>query len=212
MDMDEAAPAAGSSAQAKKYTSPVDKATNDLIPEAVVYLRLLLILAALDAGKVVEAGEFALETANIVQAANRRTMDQIAAKIYFYLARSYEIQDRLAELRPTLLAVRQTAKLRKDEVLEITVVNLLLRSYLQSNLYDQADKLLSKIETPPTSNSAQTARWLFYVARLRAVQLNYAAAADHLLTAIRRAPKDEVAPGFVQIVSTQDRCRPGGHH
>lgn len=97
--------------------------------------------------------------------------------------------------------MRQTAKLRKDEVLEITVINLLLRSYLQSNLYDQADKLLSKIETPPSSNSAQTARWLFYVARLRAVQLNYAEAADHLLTAIRRAPKDEVAPGFVQIVS-----------
>jgi hypothetical protein len=27
-------------------------------------------------------------------------MDQIAAKIYFYLARAYELQDRLAELRP----------------------------------------------------------------------------------------------------------------
>lgn len=97
--------------------------------------------------------------------------------------------------------MRQTAKLRKDEVLEITVVNLLLRSYLQSNLYDQADKLLSKIEMPTSSSSAQTARWLFYVARLRAVQLNYAGAADLLLTAIRRAPKDDVAPGFVQIVS-----------
>lgn len=87
-------------AQPKKYTAPVDPATNDLIPEAVVYLRLLLILAAIDAGKIHEAGEFALETANIVQQANRRAMDQIAAKIYFYLARAYEMQDRLAELRP----------------------------------------------------------------------------------------------------------------
>ncbi|BEJ12013.1 hypothetical protein CspHIS471_0204730 [Cutaneotrichosporon sp. HIS471] len=184
----------------KKYTAPVDSSTQDLIPEGVVYLRLLIILAAVDAGKVAEAGAFAKETTDLIQAANRRTMDQIAAKVYFYLARAYELQGHLAELRPTLLAVRQSAHLRKDENLEITVVNLLLRSYLQSNLYDQADKLLSKIEMPTSSNTAQTARWYFYTARLRAVQLNYAGAADLLLTAIRRAPKDEVAPGFVQII------------
>ncbi|CAK9786175.1 putative 26S proteasome regulatory subunit [Cutaneotrichosporon oleaginosum] len=184
----------------KKYVVPLDAARQDLIPEGIVYLRLLIILAALDAGEVAEAGAFAKATTEIIQTANRRTMDQIAAKVYFYLARTYELQGRLAELRPTLLAVRQSARLRKDENLEITVVNLLLRSYLQSNLYDQADKLLSKIEMPTSSNTAQTARWLFYTARLRAVQLNYAGAADLLLTAIRRAPKDEVAPGFVQII------------
>lgn len=115
----EAGPSAPTVSVAKKYTPPIDSATNDLIPEAVVYLRLLLLLAALDAGKVAEAGAFALETTELIQALNRRTMDQIAAKIYFYLARAYELQDRLAELRPTLLAVRQTAKLRKDETLEV---------------------------------------------------------------------------------------------
>ncbi|EKC99951.1 26S proteasome regulatory subunit [Trichosporon asahii var. asahii CBS 8904] len=186
-------------AVAKKYQPPVDQ-TGELIPEGVMYLRLLIILAGIDAGLIENAGAFALETTEQIQAANRRTMDQIAAKVYFYLARCYELEGRLAELRPTLLAVRQTAKLRKDENLEITVINLLLRSYLASNLYDQADKLLSKIEMPTSSNTAQTARWLFYTARLRAVQLNYAGAADLLLTAIRRAPKDEVAPGFVQIL------------
>lgn len=87
-------------APAKKYTAPVDSATQDLIPEGVVYLRLLLILAALDAGKVAEAGAFAKETTELIQAANRRTMDQSAAKVYFYLARTYELQGRLAELRP----------------------------------------------------------------------------------------------------------------
>lgn len=87
----------------KKYTAPVDSATQDLIPEGVVYLRLLLILAALDAGKVAEAGAFAKETIELIQAANRRTMDQIAAKVYFYLARTYELQGRLAELRPCVL-------------------------------------------------------------------------------------------------------------
>lgn len=87
-------------AQPKKYVAPVDNSTQDLITEGIVYLRLLLILAALDAGKIAEAGAFAKETTDLIQAANRRTMDQIAAKVYFYLARTYELQGRLAELRP----------------------------------------------------------------------------------------------------------------
>ncbi|KAL7421790.1 26S proteasome non-ATPase regulatory subunit [Cryptotrichosporon argae] len=205
MDVDSSATAASTTAATapapapgKKYVAPTDG--GDLIPEGIVYLRLLVILLALDAGLVEPAGEFASQTVDYIGEKNRRSMDAVAAKVWFYLARAYEIQGKLAELRPALLAARQTAKLRKDEALEIMTLNLLLRSYLQSNLFDQADKLLSKIETPSSSNSAQTARWLFYVARLRAVQLNYAGAADLLLTAIRRAPKDEVAPGFVQIV------------
>lgn len=107
MDVDQAAEgedpsgsASTSTAQSKKYTPPVDQTTNDLIPEGIIYLRLLIILAAIDAGKIAEAGDFALETSKMVQQANRRTMDQISAKIYFYLARAYEMQDKLAELRP----------------------------------------------------------------------------------------------------------------
>lgn len=36
----------------------------------------------------------------IVSKANRRTLDQLAAKVYFYLARTYELQGRLSELQP----------------------------------------------------------------------------------------------------------------
>ncbi len=72
---------------------------------------------------------------------------------------------------------------------------------MASNLFEQADKLLAKVHFQGQTNQAQTVRWLFYAGRLRAVQLNYAQAHQYLLTAIRRAPKDEVAPGYVQIVS-----------
>ncbi|WVF71655.1 hypothetical protein IAT40_006463 [Kwoniella sp. CBS 6097] len=183
----------------KAYTPPVD-ASGDLLPEGVMYLRLLLILANLDAGKINEAGVFALETTELISSLNRRTMDQIAAKVWFYLARSYELQGRLAELQPAFLAVRQTASLRKDETLEVTVINLLLRSYLASQQYDQADKLIAKSTFLGAANQAQTVRWLFYAGRLRAIQLNYSQARSYLQTAIRRAPKDEVAPGFVQLI------------
>lgn len=135
--------------QNRKFTPPVDAATGDLLVEGIVYLRLLLILLNLDAGKVeevscyscilcfrelcrgnvvptcpvslstctihfegtrtalltVQAGQFASETAELVSKANRRTLDQLAAKIYFYLARAYEIQGRLSELQPCVFRV-----------------------------------------------------------------------------------------------------------
>ncbi|KAI9639580.1 proteasome regulatory subunit C-terminal-domain-containing protein [Dioszegia hungarica] len=209
MDIDQtpaetAATAAASTSEAatgaKKFSPPLDGVSQDLIPEAVAYLRLLLILMNLDAGKVEEAGTFAMETTEICGKANRRTLDQLSSKVYFYLARSYELQGRLAELQPMLLAARQTASLRQDENLEASLINLLLRSYLAQHQYDQADKLIARSTFPSAVSQAQTARWLFYAGRLRAVQLNYAQARDYLQTAIRRAPRDEVAPGFVQMV------------
>jgi 26S proteasome regulatory subunit N3 len=84
----------------KKYSPPVDPTTQDLLPECVAYLRLLLISANLDAGRVIEGGDFAMETTEMIAKANRRTMDQLAGKVWFYLARAYEIQGRLAELQP----------------------------------------------------------------------------------------------------------------
>lgn len=112
-----------------------------------------------------------------------------------------------------LLAARQTASLRQDENLEVSpftpsklifkacLINLLLRSYLAQHQYDQADKLIARSTFPSSVSQAQTVRWLFYAGRLRAVQLNYAEARDYLQTAIRRSPRDEIAPGFVQLVS-----------
>ncbi|WVW83688.1 hypothetical protein I302_105709 [Kwoniella bestiolae CBS 10118] len=200
MEVDPTTDDTSTTTQKKKFSPPLDNGGNDLVPEGIIYLRLLLILLNLDAGKVVEAGEFAQETTEIISSLNRRTMDQIAAKVWFYLARSYELQGRLAELQPSFLAIRQTASLRKDETLEVTVINLLLRSYLASQQYDQADKLIAKSTFLGAANQAQTVRWLFYAGRLRAIQLNYAQARNYLQTAIRRAPKDEVAPGFVQLI------------
>lgn len=63
MDIDqtpaETAPTAAASTSeaatgAKKFSPPLDGVSQDLIPEAVAYLRLLLILMNLDAGKVEE--------------------------------------------------------------------------------------------------------------------------------------------------------------
>jgi hypothetical protein len=50
-------------------------------------------------------------------------MDSLAAKVYFYLARVYELQgkEREKELRPLLLEAQFTATLREDVVSNVSL-------------------------------------------------------------------------------------------
>lgn len=43
------------------------------------------------------------------------------------------------------------------------LLNLLLRNYLHYNLYDQADKLVSKTTFPQAASNNQTARYMYYL-------------------------------------------------
>jgi len=45
-------------------------------------------------------------------------------------------------------------------------MNLLLRNYLTYNLYDQADKLVSKTTFPESASNNEWARYLFYLGKL----------------------------------------------
>jgi hypothetical protein len=63
----------------------------------------------------------------------------------------------------TLLAAHRTASLRRNEEAQAVLLNLLLRNYLEYNLYEQADLLLSKTTFKEESASTnQHARYLYY--------------------------------------------------
>lgn len=186
----------------KKTAAEKEKDVTDILPESDVYLRLLVVLGLIDAEQSEKAYDLAFDSIKLIQSLNRRSMDHLAAKTYFYLARSAELAggEKKDGIRPILLAAHSTASLRHDEDLQGTLINLLLRNYFQANLYDQADKLLSKTTFPESCGNAQLARYLFYLGRIRAVQLNYTESHSHLQHAIRRAPSATVAPGFHQTV------------
>ena len=99
-----------------------------------------------------------------------------------------------------LLTAQKTASLRHDDECQAVLLNLLLRNYLHYNLYDQADKLVSKTTFPVSAGNPQYARYHYYLGRIKAVQLNYSDAHANLQQAIRRAPPATVAPGFYQAV------------
>ena len=110
------------------------------------------------------------------------------------------MSNRLAEIRPTLLAAQRTATLRRDNECQATLINLLLRNYFHYNLYDQADKLVSKTAFPESAGNNQLARYMYYVGRIRAIQLNYTESHANLVQAIRKAPQNASTAGFQQAV------------
>lgn len=78
-------------------TKPVPSEPN---PEVDTYLRLLYILFLIDSKNTEKAIELSLKTAERIHDLNRRTLDPIASKVYFYLSRAHEIGGKLADIRP----------------------------------------------------------------------------------------------------------------
>ncbi|KAJ7754463.1 PCI domain-containing protein [Mycena metata] len=197
MEVDSAAAAAAAAPPAPKAPLP----TAEPVPEVDMYFRLLMMhhfeTSPSTYGKALDLGH---QTVEKMQALNRRSMDPIAAKVWYALERAYELGSELADARPLFLAAQRTASLRHDDETQASLINRLLRSYIHYSLYDQADKLVSKTTFPASAGNPQFARYHYYLGRIKAVQLNYSAAHANLQQAIRRAPGATLAPGFYQAV------------
>lgn len=158
-------------------------------PEVDVYIHLLVLLRLLDTNKLEEATECSQQLMTKVTAQNRRTLDLIAAKCYFYHSRVFELTNKLDLIRGLLHARLRTSTLRSDYEGQAVLINCLLRNYLHYSLYDQADKLVSKSVFPENASNNEWARFLFYLGRIKAARLEYSDAHKHLVQALRKAPR-----------------------
>lgn len=164
-------------------------------PEVVAYLHLLAVLAVLDTQHIDKALALSSALVDSLCAMNRRTMDELNSRAYFYHARCVELSGNFASIREALLAAYRTATLHHDAPTQAVLLNLLLRNYISYNLFDQADKLLSRTKFPETRSNNQFARYLYYNGRIKAIQLDYSDALWNLTQALRKAPQTS-AVGF----------------
>jgi 26S proteasome regulatory subunit N3 len=168
-------------------------------PEIDTYIHLLTLIYLIDTKsfeKAVTCSDYLVQK---LATHNRRTLDPLAAVSYFYYSRAYELVDRLKEIRSFLHVRLRTSTLRHDGDGQVMLLNLLLRNYIQFNLYDQADKLDSKSVFPEGASNNDWARYLYYIGLIKAIQLDYSEAHKNLMNAIRKAPQ-HVAVGFKQHV------------
>jgi 26S proteasome regulatory subunit N3 len=81
--------------------APAKPSAPEPVPEGEVYLRLLILHHLLASPSTYsKALDLAHETVEKMQALNRRSMDPIAAKVWFALERTYELGGELADARP----------------------------------------------------------------------------------------------------------------
>ncbi|XP_043910970.1 26S proteasome non-ATPase regulatory subunit 3 [Protopterus annectens] len=174
-------------------------ASSPLLPEVEVYLQLLMVIHMINSKRYTEVQKISEDLMQKISSQNRRALDLVAAKCYYYHSRVYESLNKLDSIRSFLHSRLRTATLRHDADGQATLLNLLLRNYLHYNLYDQAEKLVSKSVFPEQANNNEWARYLFYTGRIKAIQLEYSEARRTLTNALRKAPQ-HTAVGFKQTV------------
>lgn len=169
------------------------------LPEVDAYFHLLALVRLLDANLLDKASQCAQQLMTKIMSQNRRSLDLIAAKSYFYHSRVAELTNKLDTIRGFLHARLRTATLRNDFEGQAVLINCLLRNYLHYSLYDQADKLVNKSVFPESASNNEWARFLYYLGRIKSAKLEYSDAHKHLIQAMRKAPQN-AAVGFRQTV------------
>ena len=78
-------------------------------------------------------------------------------------------------------------------------MNIIIRSFLMQNQVEQARNFISKTTFPDTVSNNQYARYLYYVGRIKAIQLEYSSAQTNLIQALRKAPEVGALAFRVQV-------------
>ncbi|CAH0037792.1 unnamed protein product [Clonostachys solani] len=185
------------------------KEIKEIIPEIDIFLGILIQVHLFDTKQYQEGADFSQYLSERIQTLNRRTLDSLSAKVYFYFSLFCEHmaplppspESPVVAIRPTLLAALRTAVLRKDIDTQASVIVLLLRNYLLTSHISQADLLVSHTQFPENAVNNQVARFLYYLGRIRAIQLRYTEAHEHLTAATRKAPSSNCALGFSQTAT-----------
>ncbi|EPS40328.1 hypothetical protein H072_5877 [Dactylellina haptotyla CBS 200.50] len=180
------------------------KAPNVILPEIDVYLHLAVQVYLLDRREYDKGAKFSDDLVKRMHGMNRRTLDSLAAKVYFYYSMFNEYlpgSEPSIGIRAQLLASLRTATLRKDIDTQATIIVLLLRNYLSTSHINQADLLVTHAAFPESAANNLFARYSYYLGRIRAIQLDYSSAHEYLISATRKAPQVSVAAGFVQAAN-----------
>lgn len=159
-----------------------------------------------DNGEFEKGADFSDNFVDKIREWNRRTLDQIGAKAYHYYSLFTEELDpkppskqaKVIELRPTLLLALRSAVIRKDYDTQAAVTVLLLRNYISTADITQADLLVAQTQFPASASNNQVCRYLYYIGRIRAIQLAYTQAHENLESATRKSPTAGPAVGFYQ--------------
>uniref|UniRef100_A0A6U3CQC7 PCI domain-containing protein n=1 Tax=Lotharella globosa TaxID=91324 RepID=A0A6U3CQC7_9EUKA len=196
MEVEDGKAKEGESMEVEEVAEAGDDQT--LVPEISIYLKVLLTIFLIDNDKNKEASNIAEECLDIVKQHNKRTMDIISARVYFYYSLAHTRLGNPLAIRNKLLALYRSACLHHDVPGQAVLMNAILANYLHYNMYGQAE-MFCRVTTPIEKDNNQYARYLYYFGKINTVQLHYSDADEYLTQALRKCPKSAI--GFRQVAT-----------
>ncbi len=118
-------------------SSKGDESRTTCLPEVEIYLNFLVLILLIKYKLYEQASTSSARLIASATKYNRRTLHPILAKIYVCYGRVHELSGTFAAIRGELLAAHRTACLHHNQIGQATILNLLLRSYVQEKHYDQ---------------------------------------------------------------------------
>jgi len=116
--------------------------------ETQLFLYDLLLMKLLDDGDYKNAKEFGDFVFARLKNVNLRTLDHLGAKAMYFIALANEKLGMLSQVRQLMFESYKTSSLRKDLIGQATITNVILRSYISQNMYEQARQFIIKTNFP----------------------------------------------------------------
>ena len=94
----------------------------------------------------------------------------------------------------------RTACIEMDQISQVTLINCIIRYYLNNKNVEMARSFISKTKFTENVSSYEDARYLFYIGKIEAIQMNYSDSYTHLSSSFRKAP-EKTGQGFKNLVN-----------
>ena len=176
----------------------LDKTKN--LPEIVGFIFLILVSKLIDK-KYYEEAFKALDFLILYFKKNQSlTIQFLQSRAFYFLSLVSERLGKMETLIKEYFSAYRSACIQMDEVTQVTLINCIIRYYLNNNAVEQARSFLSKIKYQENISTNEDSRYFYYVGRIEAIQMNYSDAYKHLNNSFRKAP-EKCAFGFKNVVT-----------
>ena len=161
---------------------------------------MIILTKLIDYNKYKEAFEGVKHLITFFNTNESLTINTLKAKAYYYLSLITEKLDQQDDIINELQQAYRTACIEMDQISQVTLINCIIRYYLNNKNIEMARSFISKTKYTENISTYEDARYLFYIGKIEAIQMNYSDSYAHLSSSFRKAP-EKTGQGFKDLVN-----------
>ena len=164
------------------------------------FIFLIILTKLIDYNKYKEAFEGVKHLITFFNTNESLTINTLKAKAYYYLSLITEKLGQQDDIINELQQAYRTACIEMDQISQVTLINCIIRYYLNNKNIEMARSFISKTKYTENISTYEDARYLFYIGKIEAIQMNYSDSYAHLSSSFRKAP-EKTGQGFKNLVN-----------